>query len=164
MESLKEFREVNLYLRGIIPLLGFRSAVVEYDRSKRFAGESKYPLKKMLELAFEAVTSFSVFPLRLISFMGFIVFVGAMAVTGWALWVALFTDARYLVGLRWSCRCTFLVVCSSWRLALSESTWGSSTSRQNPGPGSYIGSYWWLSRGPGRPVPATSELGFAGWR
>ncbi|SRR5260221_6799966 len=97
IDALQEFREVNLYLRGIIPLLGFRAAVVEYDRSKRFAGESKYPLKKMLELAFEAVTSFSVFPLRLISFLGFIVFVGAMAVTGWALWVALFT-ARAIPG------------------------------------------------------------------
>src|SRR5437879_1527604 len=92
VESLQSYREVNLYLRGVIPLIGFPSAVVEYERSSRFAGKFRYPLKKMLALALDAVTSFSVFPLRLISFLGFIVFVGAMAVSGWALWTALFTD------------------------------------------------------------------------
>jgi polyisoprenyl-phosphate glycosyltransferase len=92
VESLREFREVNLYLRGIIPLIGFRSAQVEYDRVSRYAGESKYPLRKMLALALDAVTSFSAFPLRLISFLGLIVFLGAMGVTGWALWIALATN------------------------------------------------------------------------
>ncbi len=92
VESLKDYREVNLYLRGIIPLIGFRSAVVEYERNARFAGESKYPLRKMLGLALDAITSFSVFPLRLISLLGLVVFIGAMGVTGWALWAALFTD------------------------------------------------------------------------
>ena len=92
LESLKGYQEVNLYLRGIIPLIGYRSATVEYDRAPRFAGQSKYPLHKMLALALNAVTSFSVVPLRLITFIGLAIFVGAMVVTGWALWAALFTD------------------------------------------------------------------------
>lgn len=93
VESLKQYREVNLYLRGIVPLLGFRSAVVPYDRAARFAGESKYPLRKMVRLALEAVTSFSVVPLRLVTLIGFAVFLGTMAVSLWALWVRLFSDA-----------------------------------------------------------------------
>jgi glycosyltransferase involved in cell wall biosynthesis len=88
VDSLKSYREVNLYLRGIIPLIGYRSAVVEYERGVRFAGESKYPLAKMLGLALDAITSFSVFPLRLISFLGLAVFAGAMGVTAWAFWTA----------------------------------------------------------------------------
>lgn len=92
IDALRSFREVNLYLRGIVPLIGLRSSVVEYDRSARFAGESKYPLRKMFALAVDAITSFSVSPLRFISMIGLIVFVGSMAVTVWALWVALFTD------------------------------------------------------------------------
>ena len=87
VESLKHFREVNLYLRGIVPLLGFRSSVVYYDRTARFAGESKYPLHKAIALALDAVTSFSVVPLRLITLAGFAIFLGSMAVTLWALWV-----------------------------------------------------------------------------
>jgi glycosyltransferase involved in cell wall biosynthesis len=92
VDALRGFREVNLYLRGIVPLIGFRSAVVEYERSSRFAGESKYPLRKMLALALDAITSFSVVPLRFISLIGFLVFAGSMAVTAWALWVALVSD------------------------------------------------------------------------
>jgi glycosyltransferase involved in cell wall biosynthesis len=88
IEALKEYGEVNLFLRGIVPLIGFQSATVEYDRAARFAGESKYPLKRMLALSAEAVTSFSVYPLRLISVMGFIVSAGSLAVTFWALWIA----------------------------------------------------------------------------
>ncbi len=93
IESLKQYREVNLYLRGIVPLLGFRSAVVHYDRAARFAGESKYPLRRMIRLALEAVTSFSVVPLRFVTLIGFAVFFGTMAVSAWALWVRLFSDA-----------------------------------------------------------------------
>jgi len=92
VENLKQYREVNLYLRGIIPLLGFRSEIVYYDRAKRFAGESKYPLRKMIALALEAITSFSVVPLRFITFLGFAVFAGAMAVSAWVLWVRFFSD------------------------------------------------------------------------
>ena len=92
VESLRQYREVNLYLRGIVPLLGFRSDVVYYDRAPRFAGESKYPLRRMVALALEAITSFSVVPLRLITFAGFTVFVGTLLVSIWALWVRIFTD------------------------------------------------------------------------
>jgi glycosyltransferase involved in cell wall biosynthesis len=89
VDALQSFREVNLYLRGIVPLIGFRSAVVKYERSVRYAGESKYPIRKMVALAVDAITSFSVVPLRFISLMGLLVFAGSMTVTAWALWVAL---------------------------------------------------------------------------
>ncbi len=92
VEALRDFREVNLYLRGIVPLIGFRSAIVSYERSTRFAGESKYPIRKMVALALDAITSFSVVPLRLISLLGFVVFAGSMAVTAWALWVSMIAD------------------------------------------------------------------------
>lgn len=92
VDALRSYREVNLYLRGVVPLIGYQSAVVEYERSPRFAGESKYPLKKMVGLAIDAVTSFSVFPLRMISAMGFIVSAASLCVTLWVLWVALFSS------------------------------------------------------------------------
>ena len=93
LESLKEFREVNLFLRGIIPLLGFRSTSVTYDRTRRFAGESKYPLRKMLTLAVDGVTSFSAVPLRLITILGVVIFLGSMLIALWALWVRLVGDS-----------------------------------------------------------------------
>lgn len=74
LEGLSEFHEVNLFLRGLVPLIGYRSATVEYKRAERFAGESKYPLKKMLSFAWDGITSFSVKPLRLITMLGFIIF------------------------------------------------------------------------------------------
>jgi len=75
LEGLNEFREVNLFLRGIVPMIGYRTDVVEYERGERFAGESKYPLKKMLAFALEGITSFSVKPLRIITGLGFLIFV-----------------------------------------------------------------------------------------
>jgi glycosyltransferase involved in cell wall biosynthesis len=93
IDSLSQYREVNLYLRGIVPLIGFRSEIVYYDRDRRFAGESKYPLRKMIALALEAITSFSVIPLRLITFIGFAVFLGTLAISGWVLWIRLFSDS-----------------------------------------------------------------------
>jgi len=74
LDGLSEFEEVNLFLRGIVPLIGFPSAIVEYERNERFLGESKYPLKKMLNFAFDGITSFSVKPIRMISMLGFFVF------------------------------------------------------------------------------------------
>jgi glycosyltransferase involved in cell wall biosynthesis len=85
VESLMQFREVNLYLRGVIPLLGFKTAIVRYERQARFAGESKYPLRKMLALAVDAITSFSVMPLRLIGMLGLIVSGIAAALGSWIL-------------------------------------------------------------------------------
>ena len=74
LEALSEFDEVNLFLRGLVPLIGFKSDTVEYERSKRFAGKSKYPLRKMLSFAFEGVTSMSIKPIRMISVLGFFIF------------------------------------------------------------------------------------------
>lgn len=74
LDEMEKFREVNLFLRGIVPLLGFPSAKVYYDRKERFAGESKYPLKKMLAFAFDGITSFSVTPIRFVTLMGFVLF------------------------------------------------------------------------------------------
>ncbi len=73
LEGLAEYKEVNLFLRGIVPLIGYRSDYVYYDRHERFAGESKYPLKKMLSFAMDGITSFSVKPLKLISNLGILV-------------------------------------------------------------------------------------------
>ncbi len=69
-EYLESFSEVNLFLRGIVPLIGFKSDKVYYERGERFAGESKYPLKKMLAFALDGITSFSVKPLKIISVIG----------------------------------------------------------------------------------------------
>lgn len=74
LDALAEFDEVNLFLRGIVPLIGFRTSVVEYERSERFAGESKYPLKKMLAFAIDGITSFSVKPIRFITWLGVLIF------------------------------------------------------------------------------------------
>ncbi len=92
LEHLKSFREVNLFLRGIVPLLGFQSAVVYYDRAERHAGVSKYPLRRMLGFALDGLTSFSNFPLRMITGLGFIVFAFALVCSAWILYVALFTN------------------------------------------------------------------------
>lgn len=74
LAALLEFREVNLFLRGIVPLIGFQSTSVAYERAERFAGESKYPLKKMLLFAFDGITSFSIRPIRLVTLLGAIIF------------------------------------------------------------------------------------------
>lgn len=92
IDALRQFGENNLFLRGIIPQLGFRSAIVYYDRAERFAGESKYPLGKMIAFAWEGITSFSTAPLRLITGLGILISLGSFAVTMWALGIRLFTD------------------------------------------------------------------------
>lgn len=98
LDALAQFKEVNLYLRGMVPLVGFKSTSVEYSRTERIAGESKYPLKKMVALAADGITSLSIKPLRLIMSFGFIValisFIGVLwaiisaisgdTVAGWA--------------------------------------------------------------------------------
>ena len=73
-EALGQFSELNLFLRGIVPLVGFQSAQVPYERGERFAGESKYPLKKMIAFAMDGITSFSVKPIRMILMLGAVVF------------------------------------------------------------------------------------------
>ncbi len=73
LNELENYEEVNLFLRGIFPLIGFASEIVYYERGERFAGESKYPLKKMLSFAWDGITSFSVKPLRFITMLGFLI-------------------------------------------------------------------------------------------
>lgn len=80
LSELFKYKETNLFLRGLIPLIGLKSTIVYYDRKERFAGESKYPLKKMLSFAFDGITSFSVTPIRFVTLIGFMsIIISAMA-------------------------------------------------------------------------------------
>ncbi|MCM2533099.1 glycosyltransferase family 2 protein [Neobacillus pocheonensis] len=85
LEELFKYQETNLFLRGLVPLVGFKSTNVYYDRKERFAGESKYPLKKMLAFAFDGITSFSVAPIRLVTLIGFLSMVFSLIAGGYAL-------------------------------------------------------------------------------
>lgn len=89
IEELRGYPEVNLFLRGIIPMLGLRSSTVRYSRRRRTAGASKYRPRKMLSLAWEGITSFSVAPLRLVAVLGVLIALGSLGVTTWALMVRL---------------------------------------------------------------------------
>jgi glycosyltransferase involved in cell wall biosynthesis len=93
LSALSDFREVNLFLRGIIPLLGFRTAVVTYDRLPRTAGESKYPLGRMLALAFDGIFSFSTVPLHWITVIGATLAAASLGFGIWALLARLLGDA-----------------------------------------------------------------------
>ncbi len=86
---LGQYRETNLYLRGIVPLLGLQSSEVYYTRTRRLAGETKYGLKDMLGLSVQGLTSFSIFPLRVISLVGLFVFLVSTAFGLWALYAAM---------------------------------------------------------------------------
>lgn len=114
LDALSEYREVNLFLRGLVPLIGYRSDYVYYDRHERFAGESKYPLKKMLSFALDGITSFSVKPLKIISNLGIIVSVLSIAGLIYALisyftgnavsgWTAIVSSIWLLGGLQMLC-------------------------------------------------------------
>lgn len=87
LEALAEFGESNLFLRGLVPQLGFSTAVVSYDRAARTAGESKYPLRKMLALGLEGITSFSIAPLRVITVAGFLIALVAFGILCRSVWV-----------------------------------------------------------------------------
>lgn len=80
LDEFENFKEVNLFLRGMFPLVGYKSDVVYYERNERFAGESKYPLKKMLNFAWDGITSFSVKPLRFICIIGFVILFISIAI------------------------------------------------------------------------------------
>ena len=98
LQELAKFKEVNIFLRGMVPLVGFKSTSVYYERHERIAGESHYPLKKMLALAFDGITSLSIKPIRMITGLGvliaFLSFLGVIwsivmwctghTVSGWA--------------------------------------------------------------------------------
>lgn len=107
LEALSKFKEANLFLRGIIPLIGFKSDYIYYDRAARFAGVSKYPLKKSLKFAFEGITSFSVRPLRLIANLGLII--SALSILG--LVYALVSYFMEVTVAGWTA-----IVCSIWLL------------------------------------------------
>lgn len=107
LQGLSEFTEVNLFLRGIVPLIGYQSSVVQYERHERFAGESKYPLKKMLAFAFDGITSFSVKPIRLITSLGFLIFAASLLMLLYFLIVWIM--GRTVAG--WT-----TVVCSIWMI------------------------------------------------
>lgn len=85
LEALAEYDEVNLFLRGIIPEIGFNSAVVEYERNERVAGESKYPLKKMISFALDGITSFSIKPIRMVFNCGIMFFLISAIAAVWAI-------------------------------------------------------------------------------
>lgn len=74
LEGLEKFKEVNLFLRGIVPMIGYKTDIVTYERHERFAGESKYPLKKMLSFAIDGITSLSIKPIRMITSLGVTIF------------------------------------------------------------------------------------------
>lgn len=105
LEEFSNFKEVNLFLRGMFPLVGYTSDVVYYERKERFAGESKYPLKKMLNFAWDGITSFSVRPIRLVLNLGIIIFVVSLLVLLYCLIVKLLGKAvegwTFIVGSIW---------------------------------------------------------------
>ncbi len=105
LQELANYREVNLFLRGMVPLIGFKSCNVYYERGERFAGESKYPLKKMLSFAINGITSFSTKPLKLITTMGFIMSIVSFLAMLWTI-IVKFAGASEL---GWSS-----TVCSIW--------------------------------------------------
>ena len=96
INALSDFGEVNLFLRGIIPSIGFSNDVVYYDRLERFAGESKYPFQKMAAFAWNGVTSFSNYPLKLVTIIGFVIFFLCLIMTGYAFF-ALYSE-NYVPG------------------------------------------------------------------
>lgn len=91
IEGLAQFKEVNLFLRGVIPLIGYPSDFVYYERGERFAGESKYPLGKMISFATEGITSLSTKPIRLITTLGFLIFTVSIA-------MLIYSFIRYFMG------------------------------------------------------------------
>lgn len=92
IDTLMGYHEVNLFLRGIIPLIGFRSAIVYYKRNERLAGKSKYPLRRMLSLAWDGITSFSVVPLRIVTVLGGAIFALTILMSLYTVGVRLFTN------------------------------------------------------------------------
>ncbi len=108
VEELSNFKEVNLFLRGIFPLIGFKSDKVYYQREKRVAGESKYPLKKMLSFAFDGITSFSVKPIKMVLNIGIIIFVISLI-------MIIYSIIRKAIGATvagWT-----FIVCSIWLIS-----------------------------------------------
>ena len=92
VEALRQFPETNLFLRGLVPLIGYPASSVYYDRRSRLAGHTKYPLLKMLGFAFDGFTSFSVVPLRLIFLLGLFTFLATVGLSIWVVVIRFLTD------------------------------------------------------------------------
>ena len=90
--ELENFREVNLFLRGLFPILGFKTTTVNHEVRERFAGKSKYSIKKMLMFALEGITSFSIMPIRIITFVGILSLLFCVLMMFYVFYVAVFTD------------------------------------------------------------------------
>ena len=120
LEGLSEFREVNLFLRGIVPMIGYTTATVEYERGERFAGGEQVPPQKMLSFAMEGITIPSTKPIRYITMLGFLIFIIAIA-------MLVYSIVRWAMGhtiLGWAS-----VMCSVWAIGgLILLSWGSSAS------------------------------------
>ncbi len=93
INALKEFREINIFLRGVVPLIGLKSSVVYYKRNQRAAGKTKYPLRKMINFAIDGITSFSVAPLRVITVIGFVIFAMSLIMIVYIFLVWLFSNS-----------------------------------------------------------------------
>jgi len=98
LDALLQYREVNLFLRGLIPTLGFPVVLVPYRRQARTLGETKYTLRKMIRLALDGITSFTVMPLRIIAGLGALIFIGTMIASLWFVYVAFFHSAQVVPG------------------------------------------------------------------
>lgn len=107
LDGLEKFKEVNLFLRGIVPMIGYKSDTVYYEREERFAGESKYPLKKMIAFALEGITSLSSKPIRYISLTGFLIFIVSLLMICYFIF-------RWAVGATVSGWAS--VICSVWAI------------------------------------------------
>lgn len=107
LEAFSHYKETNIFLRGMVPLIGYKSDIVTYERSERLAGESKYPLKKMLALAWEGITSLSIQPIRIITWLGLIIFLISLV-------MIIYSIVRFFIGATVSGWASTL--CSIWAL------------------------------------------------
>ncbi len=107
LEAFSHYKETNIFLRGMVPLIGYKSDIVTYERSERLAGESKYPLKKMLALAWEGITSLSIQPIRIITWLGLIIFLVSLI-------MIIYSVIRFFTGATVSGWASTL--CSIWAL------------------------------------------------
>ncbi|MDR2555473.1 MAG: glycosyltransferase family 2 protein [Fibromonadaceae bacterium] len=107
LNALAEYKEVNLFLRGIVPMLGYKTGITYYERKERMAGESKYPFRKMLRFAIEGITSMSTKPIRMVTILGIVIFIMSLAMIAYSI-------ARYFMGdtvSGWSS-----MICSLWSI------------------------------------------------
>ena len=107
LNAFSLYKETNIFLRGMVPMIGFKSDIVTYERSERLAGESKYPLKKMLALAWEGITSLSIQPIRMITWLGAIVF-------GISLIMIIYSLISFFCG--WTVSGWSSLLCSIWAI------------------------------------------------